>query len=275
VTVKIDHNVPMPDEARRGWRTRKYPWQDLAVGDSFVFPHNLAQARALAHNISRRLSPRRFRAARTADGVIHIWRVPDEAMPPKRPHEHHRQTFDTPRNVEIVKQYLDGTSSVTLAESFGVSRERICQILRKANAIAHKEERARLAREMLTEEHARLKAEAKQALTRKLAQGIELVQQGASQAQAASAVGLIGNERAVFGKTCKQLRIQSQHGRWRDWAPRIARLRGLRQVQKKPWKAIFATMRAEGYGGVNATWVHAHLPELVRRRRSTPDDPIM
>src|SRR5262249_51934686 len=48
------------------------------------------------------------------------------------------------RNQEIIDKYfVEGRSSVELAAEYGVSRERICQILRRVNAIAHAKERRR------------------------------------------------------------------------------------------------------------------------------------
>lgn len=85
MNIKIEKGIPMPcplNESNR--RNMRYPWRDMAVGDSFVYrtaeqmiagrvqsttPHMAAKMASL------RLSPITFRARKMPDGSYRIWRV--------------------------------------------------------------------------------------------------------------------------------------------------------------------------------------------------------
>lgn len=65
--VKIEKDIPLPEPKRR-----KYPWHEMEVGDSFIFPHKHGQQYASV--MSRRHSPKKY-AARMVGGKYRIWRV--------------------------------------------------------------------------------------------------------------------------------------------------------------------------------------------------------
>jgi hypothetical protein len=78
--IKIEKNIPMPHNIRAGYS--KYPFQNLEVGDSFLFPlkpgqsksNYIARARAATHQASKLLKPNKFTARTTAEG-LRIWRL--------------------------------------------------------------------------------------------------------------------------------------------------------------------------------------------------------
>lgn len=68
--IKVDEAVPMPT----GIFTRKYPYADLEVGQSFLAPEaNHNSIRAGASQYGKKLS-RRFSVRKTQEG-IRVWRV--------------------------------------------------------------------------------------------------------------------------------------------------------------------------------------------------------
>lgn len=77
--VRIDKNVPMPQPAPRG-RPNRYPWKNMEVGDSFLFPKGIALAacRTMAWDAGRKLK-RKFSVMKTSDGT-RCWRVEPPAM---------------------------------------------------------------------------------------------------------------------------------------------------------------------------------------------------
>ena len=70
--IKIDKNVPIPpDRLSRG---RKYPWDELEVGDSFfVEGKKFEPLRVSAAQIGK-AKARKF-IARQVDGGVRVWRV--------------------------------------------------------------------------------------------------------------------------------------------------------------------------------------------------------
>jgi hypothetical protein len=71
--IKIDKNVPMPQEAARA----KYPWKQMEIGDSFFVPANGKSTRyrrnCLQSNAHGQV-PRKF-AVRLEEGGVRVWRV--------------------------------------------------------------------------------------------------------------------------------------------------------------------------------------------------------
>lgn len=171
------------------------------------------------------------------------------------------------RDVAITVAYEQGENSQALAEKYGVSRERICQILRRTNVIEHRAERRAAVQQTITAEVAQLKAAAKSDFDQTIAAGVELVRGGASINEAGRAVGLQKYGAGLLARACKQAGVKTQHGRWRDRAPKVARARALRE-DGKTWSEISAICETEGFGPVNPTWVSNHLPDLVTSHRT-------
>ncbi len=73
---EVEKGVPMPKPVRAGRQT-KYPWKELAVGDSFFVPADAVKpqsARGAVRTANRIYADRRF-ATRTVEGGIRVWRI--------------------------------------------------------------------------------------------------------------------------------------------------------------------------------------------------------
>lgn len=66
-TVAIEKNVPLP----RGSGRAKYPFAEMAVGDSIVVE---AKGLSAAHHYGRRNGVR-FTVRRLGDGTVRVWRT--------------------------------------------------------------------------------------------------------------------------------------------------------------------------------------------------------
>lgn len=74
--IRIQRNVPMPNVKPRGKggaKTPKYPWQEMNVGESFLFPTEIGRA-SYAAAIQASKGGRKFKVFRTGDG-FRCWRV--------------------------------------------------------------------------------------------------------------------------------------------------------------------------------------------------------
>lgn len=81
--IKIDKGVPIPPRLRPGPPPSKYPWRQLAIGDSFVYP----PAATLRQTLTRAASACAYRKSdhgetytiRTVEEngqrVVRVWRV--------------------------------------------------------------------------------------------------------------------------------------------------------------------------------------------------------
>lgn len=67
--MKIESNVPFEDNSKN----RKYPWQDMRVGDSVLIDNNTHSARCSAYSYGKRNS-KEFRS-RTEGSAIRIFRI--------------------------------------------------------------------------------------------------------------------------------------------------------------------------------------------------------
>ena len=73
MSVQIDTGVPLPPERAYSVRFR-YPFERMAVGDSFLCPDNhIKSVRAAAHQFGKRTT-KRFVTRMTPDG-LRVWRV--------------------------------------------------------------------------------------------------------------------------------------------------------------------------------------------------------
>lgn len=80
--MKIETGVPIPVVVGMG-RRRQYPWQEMAVGDSFIWPEwsktqDLNGVKAHATMASKQIGNKgkAFRAYRNAEtGEIRVWRI--------------------------------------------------------------------------------------------------------------------------------------------------------------------------------------------------------
>lgn len=70
--IKIEKGIPAPQFGGRG--ARKYPWHEMKVGDSFVFPTSASFAYEAARTATKRYAPKVFRAGKNGD-EMRCWRT--------------------------------------------------------------------------------------------------------------------------------------------------------------------------------------------------------
>ena len=69
----IDKNIPIPNGAPRG-APPKYPFRDMEVGDSVLFPEAQQKIVAAAH-VHGKFTGKKFKTRSTEDGGVRIWRI--------------------------------------------------------------------------------------------------------------------------------------------------------------------------------------------------------
>lgn len=167
------------------------------------------------------------------------------------------------RNLEIITKYSSDPkkfSTGALAEMYGISKERVCQILRTVNAIGKAQARKELAREALADS----KAEAAKELEALYEKVVDYVRAGMSIRKACAAVGqpMHGQFATVVGAKVRVAGIRRRygpHGRAEEFAERKRRVEAL---LREGWavKAIIDKLRAEGET-INSVWVYTNFPK--------------
>jgi len=78
--VKIEDGIPMPEKFPKGGRRKKYPWDEIEVGQSFVIPvaniknaKSFRNARAQVYQ-AQLIHKRIFTTKQTTKG-LRVWRV--------------------------------------------------------------------------------------------------------------------------------------------------------------------------------------------------------
>lgn len=76
MSIKIEKGIPVPESNSCIGRNRIYPWVEMEVGDSFVYPQGKAKNRAwaAAYAASKRYG-KKFTARTMEDGSYRIWRI--------------------------------------------------------------------------------------------------------------------------------------------------------------------------------------------------------
>lgn len=166
----------------------------------------------------------------------------------------------TARNAEWCDLYRNGQNATQIAAQFGVTRERVCQILRKENLIEHRTQRRQLARELVEQDLAAVQAE-KAEQDQKI---IDAVRGGKSCADAAAMYGM-STVQAIY--ICKKHGVESQHGRWRDFSARYLRIKELLDAGQTLSGALRVRGAEEGRI-IGYLWVQHNHPELCDRRRN-------
>jgi hypothetical protein len=67
----IEKEVPLPSRSKNG--NCKYPWDALAVGDSFFAPVHIAAMAGLRLAADKRLKIKT--TSRTVEGGVRVWRI--------------------------------------------------------------------------------------------------------------------------------------------------------------------------------------------------------
>lgn len=70
MSYKIDRGIPLPT----GYFGRKYPYADLAVGESFLDPHGNNQSISSGSSYAGKKLGRKFSVRKTSEG-IRCWRI--------------------------------------------------------------------------------------------------------------------------------------------------------------------------------------------------------
>jgi len=182
----------------------------------------------------------------------------------------------TARNAEMVALYEadpKANSSEKLAARYGISRERVCQILRISNSIGMAQERRAVAREALAEESKRIRDEAAASLNENLDRAVALCRDGMSMRQAAASLGFKMHSAFVntLGARLRELGIPLSTGRHRDFSERRKRVLALSR-EGKSVPEIVRQLRSDGDAHINEPWVYNNVPEARTRppRRKIP-----
>lgn len=160
------------------------------------------------------------------------------------------------RNAEIIRKYQSGVSVVTLGDEYGITRERVCQILRADNLTNLKREQLRVAREVAENNRAKITAEVQSMRAAKVAEAVDLVRNGASRSQAVTATRLPSH---VVLKACIDAGLARVHGRWgreAEFQTRRKLILALR-AENKTWAEI---KKIHGFGLY--AWALRNVPEI-------------
>lgn len=173
-----------------------------------------------------------------------------------------RSNSQEERNRSWIAAYEAGESNASeIARANGVSRERVCQILRPMRVIEKRIERQRLVNEALAEESVRLKQETKERLALKLAPALELVRGGQSIRSAGLSLGFSQSEINILGDKCRAEGIKTVHGRHRDMSERLIRCEAL-FASGLSVAQIVEKMRTDGDPTIHPNWFYSNLPHL-------------
>lgn len=170
----------------------------------------------------------------------------------------------TTRDRELIARYEAGENTPALEKAFNISRERVCQILRRNNTIEMRQGRRRAAKEAQIEIVATIKTETKAAYQIKIDKAVALARNGMSWRQARmNAFEDWQNhthDDAVVSAACKAAGLHQTHGRHRDLSWRRAKLIELHDKGLSMAEAI-RFMRAEG-DKIHGVWVTTHCPDI-------------
>ena len=74
----IQSGIPMPEGGKHLGRTRKYPWMEMEVGDSFACPegqHDSVRTAALSWTARHPEDRRVFSVRKLDNGTYRCWRI--------------------------------------------------------------------------------------------------------------------------------------------------------------------------------------------------------
>ncbi|HNR56195.1 MAG TPA: hypothetical protein PKJ19_13575 [Flavobacteriales bacterium] len=70
--AKVEHNIPIPPDGRKG--VRRYPWNEMEVGDSIVVP-TPGTVSAGVNWARRNKNSVKFISRKMRGGGVRVWRV--------------------------------------------------------------------------------------------------------------------------------------------------------------------------------------------------------
>jgi hypothetical protein len=171
------------------------------------------------------------------------------------------------RNAAIIEKYKNGASVNQIGTEYGVTRERVCQILRPHNLTNIKLEQRRVARELAESEREAIKEKMKGDRAAQVAAAIEIVRAGGSRNDAVRQTGLPVH---LVLDACDKAGLPRHHGRWKreaEFQDRIKQIREKRE-QGKTWEEI---------GRAEYSWAIRHMPDVKsgrgKRHKKTPTEP--
>lgn len=175
----------------------------------------------------------------------------------RAPYPNHKRE----RNQQWCDLYRAGQSVQQIVDQFGVTRERVCQILRIENLIALKWQRNRLAAELDAEEREKIR-DARAAQEENI---LALVRDGGSHSEVAVKLGI---KTSRVAHVCYRHKVANgRHGRWRDFTARINRLRELIEGGHSINAALAIRSQEEGQKQIGYQWLQRNIPELCNKHR--------
>ena len=172
------------------------------------------------------------------------------------------------RDQSIADDYHAGLTSQNIGDKLGITRERVCQVLRRNNIIEHVKERKRIAREALAQESAEIKERVRAERQERLTQALALIREGQSIRAAHAQVGLPIVDLNTLKNLCRLENITLQHGRHRDFSRRDMRVRELHSEGKNR-DEIVRLIRAEGDTTLHKMWIANNCSDLKFPRRGS------
>lgn len=221
-----------------------------------------AVAERLIHIIGKRATILVMETLPDRDGVI--------GLPTVDASDHNQPEYL--RNQDIIEKYnVDpiANSSGKLAVEYGISRERVCQILRPTNLISTYRARREAAREAIEDESGIIKDAAITEFKNNIDKAIVLMRGGMSQRKASAALGYQPTSSFcnTLGSRAKELGLKKFHGRHhRDFEGRKSRVLELSAAGLRV-REIVTKMRAEDDPVIHAGRIYKHAPEARARKR--------
>lgn len=169
------------------------------------------------------------------------------------------------RNEKIRADYLSGINSPALGLKYGISRERVRQVLEPFGVIAQRKLDRAAARKQASLHTAQQKIE----FEAKKHKGVNLVRGGMSISKAAKIIGVAP---ATVSSAALAAGIVSQHGRWRDLVG-AHNLAKMLVEQGLNGKQITTAMRHAGHL-ISGAWISRHYADAIRARKAANDNDL-
>lgn len=186
--------------------------------------------------------------------------------------EGRKASLRTERDAEIIRKYAEDPkkhNTVTMAKEYGLSRERIAQILRPTNVMAYEAERRAAAKAEIQQQKSELKQELKENLSSLIDKAIGFMQaEKLSIRQAVRKLGRLPHSHTsnLISLELRKRGFKHNYGRHRDFSERRATIERL-HTQGLGNHKIVAHMRANGDPQMNYNWILEHMAHLTKPRQ--------